>query len=134
MNKDISGVFYTPKEVSFVMLLTIFIPGSLQIPFETVDFFRILLQNGFLRHFLVHLRFVLDVFGPVGVLQGAHGLLEVLVTRRHGGDDGRLRSTAERLLQDPRQFRLSVKEITLKLGLPTYMTFTLCETIAIAVI
>lgn len=50
----------------------------LQLPPELLDFLLILPQQGILRIF-IDSGIVLDVLGPVGIPQGADGLVEVIV-------------------------------------------------------
>ena len=54
-------------------------------------------EHGVLR-VLVDLRLVLDVFGTIGVTQGAQGLVVVVVGRREAGHHQSLRVPAEGVL------------------------------------
>ena len=67
------------------------------------------LHERLLAEFLVDLGTVGDVFGALGVVERTERLLEVAGGRRHRGDDGRLGAPAQRVLQQPRQLRLSAQ-------------------------
>ena len=58
-------------------------------------------QDGSGRLVLVGRDLVLDVPGPVGVLQGVEGLHEVSVGRGHAGDHHGAAVATERVLQQP---------------------------------
>ena len=77
-----------------------------QVAPQSLDLFRVLLDECALRQLLVDFRFVGDALGAVRVLQRADRLLEVARRRRDGGDDGRFGAAAQRVLQQPRQLAL----------------------------
>ncbi len=55
---------------------------------------------------LVDLWPVGDIPGTMGVVEGAQGLLQVAVGGRDCGNDGRLCTTSQRVLQDPGKLAL----------------------------
>ena len=78
---------------------SVLLPGGHQVLSQPLNFAGVLLQLGALGHLLVDLGLVLDVFGPVSVVQSGEGLLQVDAGRGDGGDDGGLGPAAQGVLQ-----------------------------------
>ena len=68
-------------------------------------------DKSFFGQLLIDFRPVGDVLCPVGVLQCAQRLLQVGLSRRHGGNDGSLSFPTEGVLQHPSQLALAVGDM-----------------------
>ena len=69
---------------------------------------RLQLSDHLLVRVLVAADRVLDALGSVGVLERGHGLLDVVVGGRDGGEHERGGVTSERLLQQSGEFGISI--------------------------
>eukprot|EP00968_Pinguiococcus_pyrenoidosus_P024052 scaffold4236_cov200-Pinguiococcus_pyrenoidosus.AAC.1 len=90
-------------------------PRRLEHCLQALDLVGEFLDEVPLAHPLVDLRAVLDVLRPRRVLQRAAALVDAAMRRRERGDDARLCTAPETLLQQPRQLRVPVGHVAVML-------------------
>mmetsp|Transcript_47141 Transcript_47141/g.121828 ORF Transcript_47141/g.121828 Transcript_47141/m.121828 type:complete len:294 (+) Transcript_47141:2327-3208(+) len=85
----------------------------LQLIFEPLYLLCVLLYHSALRHHLVHLRPVLDVLRPVGVVESGEGLFDRAGKGPDGCDDARHCPASQRVLKEAGELAFSVWDVRL---------------------